>query len=110
MIRCKPAGGDHAVDMRMMLQALVPGMEHAEEAELRTQVSRIACDLEQRGGTGSEQQTIDHLLVLKCKRSQLTRHREHRVNVAGRQQLPLALLEPADAGVALALRAVPVAA
>ena len=32
------------------------------------------------------------------------------MDVAGRQQLPLTLLEPADPGVALALRAVPVAA
>ena len=92
-----------------MLQTLVPGMEHAEEADLRAQMSRIARDLEQRCGTGPEQQAIDHLLVLQCKRSQFTRHREDRMDVAGRQQLALPLLEPADAGVALALRAVPVA-
>jgi hypothetical protein len=36
MIRSEAAGGDHAVDMRMMLQSLVPGMEHAEETDLRT--------------------------------------------------------------------------
>jgi len=33
MIRCKAAGGDDAVNVRMMLQALVPGVEHAEEAD-----------------------------------------------------------------------------
>jgi hypothetical protein len=110
MIRCKAAGGDDAVDMRMMLQPLVPGVEHAEEADLRAQMSRIACDLEQRRGTGPEQEAVDHLLVLQCKRSQFTRHREDRLDVAGRQQLALTLLEPADVGVALALRAVPVAA
>ncbi len=98
------------MDMRMMLQALVPGMEHAEEADLRAQVPRIACDLQERGGACPEQQAVDHLLVLECKRSQFTRHRKHRMDVAGWQQLPLTLLEPADAGVALALRAVPVAA
>ena len=110
VIRCQSASGDDAVNMGMVLQTLVPGMEHAEEADLRAQMPRIACDLEQRGGTGSKEQAIDHLLVLQCKRSQFTRHREDRVDVAGRQQLPLSLLEPADAGVALTLRAVPVAA
>ncbi len=109
MIRCEPAGGDHAVNMRMVLQALVPGVEHAEEADFRAQVSRIARDLEQRRGTGAEQQAVDHLLVPQRKWSQFTRHREDRMDVAGRQQLALALPEPADAGVALALRAVPVA-
>jgi len=64
VIRCQAAGGDDAVHVWMMLETLVPGMEHAEEADLRAQVSRIACDLEQRGGTGPEQQAIDHLLVL----------------------------------------------
>jgi dihydrofolate reductase len=40
MIRCEATGGDHAVDMRMMLQPLVPGMEHAEEADLGSLRSR----------------------------------------------------------------------
>ena len=93
MIRCQSASSDHAVNVRMMLQPLVPGVEHAEEADLRTEVSRIACDLKQRGGTGTEQQAIDQPLVLQRKRSQFTRHREDRMDVAGRQQLALALLE-----------------
>ena len=45
MVRRESACGDDAVDMRMMLQSLVPGMEHAEEADLRTEVPRIASDL-----------------------------------------------------------------
>jgi glutamate synthase domain-containing protein 1 len=76
----------------MMLQTLVPGVEHAEEADLRAQVSRIARDLEQRGGAGAEQQSIDQLLVLERKRSQFTRQREDGMDVAGRQQFALALL------------------
>jgi len=110
MTRCQSAGSDDTVNVGMMLQALVPGMEHAEEADLRAQVARIARDLQQRGGTGPEQQAVDQLLVLQRKRSQFTRHREHRMDVAGRQQLALTLLEPANARVALAPGAVPVAA
>jgi hypothetical protein len=47
VIRSDAAGGKHAVDMGMMLQSLVPGMQHAEEADLRTEVTRIAGDLQQ---------------------------------------------------------------
>jgi hypothetical protein len=35
----------------MKLEALVPGMEHAEEADLRTQVAGIASELQQGCGT-----------------------------------------------------------
>ena len=94
----------------MMLQSLIPGMEHAEEADLGTEVSRIAGDLKQCGGTGTEQQAIDQALVLESERCQFPRQREHRMDIARGQQLPFPLLEPADAGVALALRAVPVTA
>lgn len=55
VIRCETAGSDHAVDMGMMLQPLVPGMEDAEEADLGPKVSRVASDLQQRCGTGAEQ-------------------------------------------------------
>ena len=47
VIRSETAGGQHAVDMRMMLQSLVPGMEHAEETDLRSEVTWIASDLQQ---------------------------------------------------------------
>ena len=47
VIWSEAAGGQHAVDMRMMLQSLVPGMEHAEEANLGSKVPGIAGDLQQ---------------------------------------------------------------
>ena len=56
MIRSEAAGGQHAVDMRMMLQSLVPGMEHAEEANLSSKVPGIAGDLQQSCSTGVKQQ------------------------------------------------------
>ena len=41
VIWCEAASGKHAVDMGMMLQSLVPGMEHTEEADLGSKVPRI---------------------------------------------------------------------
>ena len=55
MVRSETAGGEHAVDMGMMLQSLIPGMEHAEEADLRAKVTRIAGDLQQGFGAGVKQ-------------------------------------------------------
>ena len=38
MIRSETAGGEYAVDVRMKLQSLIPGVEHAEEANLSTEM------------------------------------------------------------------------
>src|SRR5208337_109312 len=110
MIGSETAGGKHAVDMGMMLQSLIPGMEHAEEADLRAEVTRIAGDLQQRGGTGVKQQVVDQPFILQCERSEFPRQGEDDVHVAGGQQLSFPRVEPAQAGVALALGAVPVSA
>jgi|SRR5437660_286306 len=65
------AGGKHAVDMGMILQSLVPGMEHTEEADLGSNVPGIAGDLQQGFGAGAKQQVVDQTLVLQCERSHL---------------------------------------
>jgi len=94
----------------MMLQSLVPGMEHAEEADLGSKVTGIAGDLQQGFGAGAEQQVVDQSLVLQRERSQFPRQSEDDVDVASGQQLSCPRLEPAQAGVALTLGAVPVTA
>ena len=58
------AGRNHAMDMRVKLKLLVPGMQHAEEADLGTKMFGIAGDFQKRFCTGSEQQAIDDLFVL----------------------------------------------
>ena len=55
VIGSETASGEHAMNMRVMLQSLVPGMEHAEEADLRAKVTRIAGDLQQGFGAGVKQ-------------------------------------------------------
>ena len=56
---------DHAVDMRMMQKVLAPGMKHTQEADLGAEMFCVSRDLQQRGGTGAEQQVVDDLLVLQ---------------------------------------------
>src|SRR5208282_4273239 len=110
VVRSEAAGGKHAVDMGMMLQSLVPGMEHAEEADLGSKMPGIASDLQRSCSTGVKQQVIDQPFILQCERSQFPRQGEDEVHIAGRQQLSFPRLEPAQAGVALTLGAVPVSA
>jgi hypothetical protein len=109
VVGSEAASGGHAVDMGMKLEPLVPGMEHAEEADLSAQVAGIASDLQQGSGAGLNEQAVDHALVLECERSEFTRQREDEVHVAGGQLFLFACLEPAHTSVRLASGAMPVA-
>src|SRR5208282_2209264 len=109
VVRSETAGGQHAVDMGMKLQSLVPSMEHAEEADLGSKVA-TAGDLQQRCSAGVKQQVIDQPFILQGERSQFPRHGEDDVHVTGGKQLSFPRLEPAQAGVALPLGPVPVLA
>ena len=110
MVRREPAGNHHAVNMRMMLQFLVPGVEHAEESNLGSEVPGIGRDIDQCPGTGTEQQSVDHLFVLQSQRRQLMRQREDDMSIGHREQFGASCGEPAVARPALTLRAVPVPA
>src|SRR5208282_2009993 len=109
-IGSETSSGDYTVDMRMMLQSLVPGMEHAEEADPGSKVPGIAGDLQQSCSTGVKQQVIDQPFILQGERSQFPRQGEDDMHVVSGQQLSFPRLEPAQARVALALGAVPVTA
>ncbi len=60
----KATGRDHAMDMRMDLEILPPGMQNAEESDLRAQMFGIGRDLQQSRSAGVEQKIVDDLLVL----------------------------------------------
>ena len=51
----------------MMLELLVPGVQHAKEADIGAEVFRIACDCKECFGAGTEQQIVDDSLVLQCQ-------------------------------------------
>jgi hypothetical protein len=66
----KAAGRNYIMDMGMMLQFLIPTMEHAEEADFGTEMAGVAGDFEQRFSTDPEQEIVDDLLVLQGQRSE----------------------------------------
>ena len=87
-------GRDHAMEMGMKLQLLIPGMEHAEEADFGAEMAGIAGDFEQGLGAGTEQQAIDDLLVLQGQRGEPTRKGEDDMDVGGGQKFAAARLQP----------------
>src|SRR5271166_4777552 len=110
VIQRESTGGDHAMDMGMKLELLIPGVQHAEETDLGAQMSGIARHFEQGCGAGAEQQVVDDLLVLQGEVCQFPRQSKDYVNIAGGKQLALACLQPAVAGIALAFWAMTIAA
>ena len=96
--------------MGMMLQFLIPGVQDAEKSDLSAEMLGVSGDLDQRLGAAAEQQAIHYLLVLQSQRRQFVGERENDVRVRRGQQLGTPRVEPAVARVALALRAMPVAA
>jgi hypothetical protein len=67
VIRRQTTGGQYAVDMGMKLQALIPAVEHAEEAYLGPKMPGIASDLKQGLGAGMKEQVVNQPLVLQCE-------------------------------------------
>ena len=64
VIEREPTRGDDAVDMGMNRESLVPGMQHAEEADLGAEMYGVPRHLQKRFCAGPQQQTIDDLFIL----------------------------------------------
>jgi Putative transposase len=75
--------------VRVQFELLAPGMQHAEETNLCTEVSRITSNFEKSFGTGAEQEIVNDLLVLQHQRGQPTRQCEDHVQVARRKKFSL---------------------
>jgi hypothetical protein len=96
--------------MGMMFEFLIPGVKHAEEADLGAEMLGIASDFEEGFGTGLQQQMVQDFLVLQGERRQLVGQGEDNMDVARGEKFLTTRLEPTVASVGLTLRAVSVAA
>ena len=96
--------------MGVVLELLVPGVKHTEEADIGAEMFGITSDFQQGLGAGAEQETIERLLILQRQRGKQMRQREDNVDVGRGQQLLVAVREPTRTCVALALWAMPVPA
>ena len=102
------AGRHDAVHVRMADQGLSPGVEDAQHADLGAEMSRIGGDLAERRRARLKEPRVQARTIPIGQRQERMRQREDDVHIRHVEQLPLARLEPALAGLRLALRAVPI--
>ena len=62
------------MDMGVDLQILSPGVQNAEEPDLRAEMFGIGCDLEKRRGAGAEQKVIGDFLVVQSQPCEFVRN------------------------------------
>ena len=63
VIERKTASRDHAVNMRMNLEILSPGVQDTEESDLSAEMLGVGGDLQKRCRAGVKQEIINDLLV-----------------------------------------------
>jgi hypothetical protein len=98
------------MDMGMNFEFLTARVQHAEETNFRTEVSRIARDFLKGFGTGAKQEIVEDLLVLQNQWPQTVGQCEDDVHVAGWEQFSSTRSNPAFPSSDLTLRAVAIAA
>jgi hypothetical protein len=59
--------------MRVMFELLIPGVEHAKEADFGAEMSGIASDFEESFSSGLQQEMVQDLFVLQGQRRQFMR-------------------------------------
>ena len=104
------AVGDEAVDMDVLPEVLPPGVEHHGDAELATEPSGIAAELEQGLRGGVEQQAVDEGGMALGEGIELVRQGEHDMPVADVEQIGALALDPSGLREGLTLGAVAIPA
>ena len=109
-IRRQPSTGHDAVDVRVELQGLSPGVQHSDQAGVGAKVVGIGGHLEHGCSGGAEQQAIDDPGIGQGDRAQDIRQREDEMEVRHGEQLCSAGFRPPCRGRGLTGGAVAVAA
>ncbi len=110
VIARQTAGSHDTVDVGMMLELLIPGVEDAEEADLGAEMLGVRGNFDQGLSAAAEQQPVDHFFVLQGERGQLVGEREDDVSIGRGEQFGTSRGQPSIARLALTLRAVPIPA
>jgi len=103
VIERETSGGHHTMDMGMKPDLLIPGVQHAEETNLCTEVSGIASDFEKSFRAGTKQEIVDHLFVLQHHWGQMAGECEDHVQVARGEQFSSTCSNPPFASSGLTL-------
>src|SRR6516165_1964725 len=98
------------MDMRMSVELLTPGMQHGEETNFRTEVSRITRNFLKGFRTGVKQEIVEDLFVLQDQWHQAVGQCEDNVHVGGGEKFSSTRSNPALPSGDLTFRAVAIAA
>jgi hypothetical protein len=92
MVWGQTAAGNDAMQVRMKVKGLTPGMEHGEKARLHAETFGVAGNGEQGFGGGAEEEAVGDFLVVEGNGGDRLGECEDHMEVLGRQQLGAALL------------------
>lgn len=101
--------GDQAVDMRVVIEPLGPGVQHGQDADGAADIARVTGERDDRRGGGGHQKAVGVALMAAHHVAQFGRHGNGDMEVRGRQHLGAAGFEPMPGLVGMALGAAPVA-
>ena len=109
-IRRDTPSGNEAVQVWMVKEFLVPGMQNGQKPDAGSEPSWIGGNGEQGLGDGPKQQVVNHHRIAEREGGQLCRKRENNVAVRNGQKLPASCGQPSFARPSLAFWTVPIAA
>jgi hypothetical protein len=110
MLGCQGTAGDHTVNMDMVVEHLVPGMEHHGDAQLTAEPSGIASKGLQRLRSALEQEAVELARITLRQRVEPVWQSKDAVEIGYGQKLLLASLHPLDLSKRLALGTVAISA
>ena len=108
MIQGQSAGGDKTVNVKMVFEGLVPGMQHGDDSD--SSLKTRAAKLKERFADGFKQNSEQNLFVGEDQAVENVRQGKDHMEIAHRQELRGLLLKPLGFGQRLALGAVAVTA
>lgn len=101
--------GYYAMDMRMMLEGLAPGVQNSGNPKLRAKMFGIGTDSGECFGRGAKQDGVNDGFVLVGDRTNVWRQSEHNMEVRDWQKIRLPVGKPLGARSSLALRTMAIA-
>jgi hypothetical protein len=100
---------DNAMQVRMMMQILAPGVQHGEKADVRSQVLGVMGNGLQCFGCGTKQDAVDRSFVLQGEWADFFWQREDDMEVGHVKEVLLSGFKPTSTSGSLTLRAVSIA-
>lgn len=109
-VRGQSAAGDNTVHMDMVVQFLIPGVEHLDDSGLCPEMVPVSREFQKGLGTALMEQTVKESLVAVDQGIELMWKGKHHMKVRGINDFRPALIDPEFFGYTLTVRAASIAA